>query len=317
MHDTHPDHEHPHRTPSHGSLRVRPPLLLALLLPALFLALSSCDDDTTRPSDDGFSIAVEVRDPAGDPVEGLEVVVWNMSSSLEVALQDDFFGSSLARRRAATDVRFELPERSECDFTVSDLEGRIVHSVLSGDTLEAGAHSLRIGVDIDYRAGVEVYRYELIARDPATDEEFFRDERLMTAVHLDRTRLRTGTTDASGRWSTDDPTYVPGLYDLGTMPLVDETGEQRGSFSVADTLVVRVYDDAGAYLQRSFPVDDATNLLKLTWDVTVLRRDDPDGVEGVDVVGDPAPWAPAEAAMDAPVPPIEFRLRQNAPNPFN
>lgn len=283
---------------------LRPFLVPLLALFALSFVLGSgCGDDSVAPEDESFSLGVVVREADGTPVSGLQVVVWNMSSSLEAALQDEVF-----RRRAVTVVRMQLPQRAVCDFAITDVEGAWVTSLLEADTLAAGLHALRVGADVAYRAGVETFRYELIARDVDTGEELFRDAKWMTAVHLDPGRLAASTTDARGRWSTASRTFVPGLLDVPTMPIVDVDGTERGSFALGDTVVVRVYAPTGGHLQQTAVVGDGANTLEFTWDVDALRAPAREGED--------AP--PVETSLDGvPGVPLVFRLEQNAPNPFN
>lgn len=264
-----------------------------------------CDDDTaTGPVEDEFELTVVVRDPDGDPVEGLNVVVWNMSSELHDVLQDDLF-----RRRAATRIRFALDRDAVCDLVVDDLNGERVETLLESDSLAVGAHSVVAGSNIEYEAGVEVYFYQLTARDLDTGEEFFEDSRFMTAVHLDPQRLTSKPTDPDGAWTTRDLTYVPGLREtLPRMPIVDETGLETGSFALSDTVVVRVVDDEGRYLQKVETVGRTATQVDFTWDPLLLlpRVDRPT-----------ADISPPVAPLGAELPPAVTALLQNSPNPFN
>lgn len=280
------------------------PILRRILLAVLLLVVGfDCDDDATKPPEESFGLEVRVHDADGAPIEGAQVVVWNMSASLEDFLQDEVF-----RRRAATVVRFSMPRRAVCDFFVYDLDGQLLQSVVEEDTLEAGVHAVLLGPELEFDAGVEVMRYEMVARAPEDGEELFRDERWMTAVHLDRSRLVAQLTDATGRWSTSDPTFVPGFYELPTLQAVDESSQEIGTFTLGSTLIVRVYGETGGYLQKTISVRDAANVVDFTWAEGRLTRDEPVTKERVDR---------GASRVDAVLPEIEFRLQQNAPNPFN
>lgn len=271
---------------------------------ALLLCLTSCNDDPTAPAASGFSVEVIVSLADGSPVEGVDVVVWNLSSSLQHYLQDSVFP-----RRAATDLEFSLAEPGDCWLEVTDLEGRVVQTVIDGTTLPVGRHSVRIGASIEYTSGVEVFRYELRVHDPESGAERFRDAKYMTAVHLDRTRLLPRTTDTEGRIRIDDPTCVPGLYELPTLSAVDEAGDPMGGFALDDSLTIGLFDGAGNSLYVERVVVNGPNRFEITWDPS-----------------SPSPWGPQSAsqspatkAMHARVPivPAEDRLDQNRPNPFN
>lgn len=277
--------------------RFHPMLLLSL---SLALALTACGDDTTRPPTETFSVAVTVARPDGTPVEGLDVVAWNMSSSLAAVLQDDALG-----RRAVTRIPFVLAAPGRCWLQVTNLEGAVVSAYYDGNELPAGTHSVRVGADIEYRAGVEVYRYELVVRDPVSGTERFRAARWMTAVHLDRTRLVLPTTDASGRVVFDDPTLVPGLFDLGPMQAMDESGSQITEFTLGDSLIVRAFDAEGRWAEARSIVSPGTNSIRIEWAPPVPRASL--ARSGV----------PIGVAARVPGPELEDRLDQNSPNPFN
>lgn len=272
-------------------------LLLSL---SLILALTACGDDTTGPPTETFSVTVTVADPDGAAVEGLDVVVWNMSSSLAAVLQDDALG-----RRAVTRISFVLEAPGRCWLRVTDLEGEEVGTYYDGEELPAGAHSVQAGVGIEYRAGVEVYRYELVVREPVSGIERFRAARWMTAVHLDRTRLVLPSTDASGRVVFEDPTLVPGLFDLGPMPAVDENGSQIMQFTLGDSLIVRAFDAEGRWAEARSVVSMGANSIALEWAPATARASLARSV------------TPAGVAARVPGPELEDRLEQNSPNPFN
>lgn len=274
------------------------------LLASLTLCVGlSCDDDTTTPSRDSFSLEVVVRDLDGVPVEGLEVVVWNLSSSLEEFLQDE-----LVRRRAATVVQFQLAKSARCLMKVSDVAGNVLQTFIDGEVLPAGVHQIALGRDLRFEAGVEVFRYELVVRDEDTDAEIFRDAKWMTAVHLDRSRLELRSTDDDGRWMTSDLSFVPGLVEASEMVAVDEAGEEQGRFTLGDEVVVRVVRADGEFQQTTVVVDPGRNVVEFTWGVPVA---------GSSIVGRDVRTSRRPERVDVIGPDVSFRLSQNFPNPFN
>lgn len=281
---------------------------LTLLL-VLSLGLVACGDDSTEPPVNTFSLQMQVLRPDGTPVEGLTVAMWNMSESLAAFLQD-----VVPKRRAATRVDFALPQRSICSLNSYDLEGKLLQSVFEADTLEAGRHAVVLGAGIDYNAGVKVMRYELVAQDPETGAELFRDAKYMTPVHLDIQRMTNGKTDAEGRFEIDDRTVVPGLYDLGEQPAVNENGEIMGHFTLDALLTVRFYDELGNYVRVQQTVVDGANTIKATWDQAALEQD-----PNWNATTEPGMMTPGHewSTGDVPLPETEFMLEQNSPNPFN
>lgn len=227
----------------------------------LSLAIIACGDDTTGSVSQTFSLEVQVRASDGTPVEGLTVATWNLSGSLHQMLQD-----YLSKRAGATAVDFTLPQPSVCWLSSYDLKGRLLQSVLAADTLLAGEYRRVLRPRVERTAGIEVYRYELIAQDVASGAELFRDSKYMTVAEVDQTQLGTGATDANGRYVTKERTIIPGLFDLPVMPALDETGMQVGTFTLDDSLTIRIYDDQGRMLELRRAMADARNAIKVTWD---------------------------------------------------
>lgn len=285
---------------------MRIPTLLLVLAITLFAGCS--DDSTTPPPPESFSVQMEVLRPDGSPVEGLTVVMWNMSDSLIDLLQD-----TPPKRRARTAVQFTLPQPSNCTLTSYDLDGKVVETAIDNNALPAGVHQIILNGNVDFNAGVKVMRYELVVQDPESGAELFRDDKYMTAVHLDPQRLMNGTTDADGRFTTTDRTVVPGLYDLGEQPALDENGDITGHFTLDHLLTVRLYNESGSYLRVQQVMTDGSNTIKATWDLGALKHD-PRWSE-------PAPEMAAPVCemvtSDVPIPVVEFGLWQNFPNPFN
>lgn len=281
--------------------------LTGLFLLALCFAVVSCGDDATEPPVVAFSLELEVVDTAGAPVEGLTVAIWNLPvGGIEPLIQDTF------KRRAVTTVTFTLPQRSVCDFASYDLEGELAQSLIEADTLLTGTHALRLGDGVEYSAGLEVMKYELVAHDEETGEEVFRDHKYMTIIMLDIQRFNTTKTDADGLWSSTDRTLVPGLYDLGVMMATNENGEPFQQFEMSTELRIHLYDDLGQVMKVNHVVTDGANRFEITWDPPV-----PPSIEELWDT-EPGGERPATTQkMIPPPPPLEFRLWQNNPNPYN
>jgi hypothetical protein len=284
---------------------MRHPILFILLS----LALISCGDKATGPVSETFSLEVQVRESSGAPVEGLTVATWNLSGSLHQLLQD-----YLSKRAGATAVDLTLPQASVCWLSSYDLEGHLVQSVLAGDTLFGGEYRLVLGPNGQATAGVEVNRYELIAKNVESGEELFRDAKYMTMAEIDHTQLETGTTDSNGRYVTQDRTIVPGLYDLPEMPALDGTGQPIGTFTLDDSLTIRIYDDQDQMMELRRAVTDARNAIQVIWD--------PQPASSLGVLDSPprpngTRSQNSALARQKSAVPQAFELSQNYPNPFN
>ena len=278
--------------------------LLLSALAALLLTAGSCDDGPSGPPppEEGFSIRVEVVDDQGQPVEGLDVALWNRPTrNLNDYLQDDFF-----KRRAATSVRFVAAETCSIEFRVDDVLGRPLWNY-SGRAA-VGAHELKVGPDLEPTGGLTIYAYTLTCYDDTTGAELFSDTKYMTRLEVDRDLAVVGKTDGMGWLELAGEVWAPALHAPEEMPIVDETGTQMGVFSLVDTLMVRIYDADGNYVQVDRPITEGTNVIKATWDITALKRQEPAASGAL---------PPPVRLVDVGEVPEVFSLRQNYPNPFN
>ena len=279
--------------------------VFVLLLSLVFVA---CGDSTTGPISSTFSLDVQVHGSDGKPVEGLTVAVWNLSASLHQFLQDYF-----PKRAGLTAVGITLPQPAICWLATYDLDGNRVESTLEGDTLLTGEYTEVLGRNLESKAGVEVYRYELVAQDVESGEELFRDSKYMTVVEVDPAAFGTGTTDANGRYLTTNRKMVPGLYELPEMPALDGTAQQVGTFSLDDSVTIKIYDDQGKSMELRRAVTEGRNAFEVNWDpqpASALRALDAPSRQSNTPKSDSA-LEPKESAL-----PAEYKLGQNYPNPY-
>ena len=274
----------------------------------LSLALVACGDSTTGPVSSTYSLDVQVHGSDGKPVEGLTVAVWNLSGSLQQFLQDDF-----PKRAGLTAVAITLPQPAICWLATYDLDGNKVESTLEDDTLLSGEYREILGQNPDSKAGVEVYRYELVAQNVESGKEIFRDSKYMTVVEVDPAAFGTGKTDANGRYFTTNRKMVPGLYELPEMPALDETSLQVGTFSLDDSVTIKIYDDRGKTLVLRRAVTEGRNAFEVNWDpqpASALRVLDRPSRQS----GTPKSDSALESKKSAL--PAEYKLGQNYPNPY-
>jgi hypothetical protein len=269
----------------------------------LGLLLVGCHERSTAPDTD-FSLRVAVVDSNGSPVPDLQVVAWNLSSELEAYLQDAVF-----KRKAVTTIRFAVPDTVVCDLQITDLEGRVLDRPFEDLLCQPGSYSVAVGPNLEFKAGVQVFGYELVARDPHTESELFRDHRWMTAVHVDPGRLVDARTDSRGIWSTTDRSFSPGLYDLGELTATDETGQVVGTFSLDDTFKLRLYDGVGTRIGVDTTVSDGPNRIDVVWRPIPFTPPAPQAQPDVERL--------RAGLLRTAGPVAEFRLYQNSPNPFN
>lgn len=274
-----------------------------LLLPFLLLA---CDDDTAGPEDDSFSVSVNVRDTAGDPVPGLEIRAAATSPELP---NNGFF-----KRRARTAIPFTVPQPGEVRFEIYDNAGEPVRTLEFG-VLAAGQHRVMWdGLDQEGAPviGNQVVRLVMLGWPEGQTESapVFEDEILMAiwpGPDWDK-QILLGQTDDEGQMRTENIDYFPGTVATRVLDRTDETGEVLGTFTVGAHVMLRIHDSVSGDAQLEGPVlvGSAANRFEIVWDPGKSAAP----VEKV---------APQEAVADADIPPIpvQWWLGQNYPNPFN
>lgn len=276
------------------------PVPCCLLL--LMLALPGCSNDSTAPGEKLFALELTIEDPLGRPVAGLE-------AKLHVPIP----GFPVSAAKPRTTVQFSIPEAAHINLSAYDLEGRLAHTLWDAN-LAAGQRVAVVGggEDPDFLVGSRIYRYELVAT--VAGVETFRDSKYMslyTSIDVDQQPV-LGVSDRDGNIRCTDKTQFPFLYGLGPQPWIDENGNPAGTFEFEDLVGIRLYDPvADLYMNHEVLIGEGRNSVELVWDVTKAMR-------GRD--GDEA--TPARALMfDVPtgavIPPLEYELRQNVPNPFN
>lgn len=269
----------------------------ALLLP---LAFAGCGNDSTGPGGKPFALELRVEDPTGRPVPNLE-------AKLHVPIPN----FPVAAAKSRTTIQFSIPEAAHIALNVYDLEERLAHTLWEAD-LTAGVRQVVAagGQDEDYLLGSRIYRYELVAT--VDGNETFRDSKYMavyTSIDIDQQPV-LGVSDRDGFIRFTDKTHFPFLYDLGPQPMVDENGETIGIFEFSDVVIIRLYDPvAGLRMNHEVSIGDGRNTQTLVWDVEKAGRDGGGAVSGA-VAG-------IDAAAAAVIPPLEYGLGQNRPNPFN
>ena len=261
--------------------------------------IAGCDDDpvTAVP----FGVDLTVVDPAGAPVPGLE-------ARLEVPIPGVFDWPA----KPLTRIRFSLAVPCSARVVVQDMEGRELEKPF--DRLAAtGFYEVAFGIPGDEPViGTRLYRCALTAWDGTT--ELYHEEILMTlyaSIDFDQ-RPILGVTDTDGRISFADRREFPFLYDVWPQPLIDENGDQNGTFACSDTVRITLHDPTdGRRLTHEIVIGPGANRATLVWDPPVPFGGSP-GPAGP--VAGPGPVFQATAGE---LPPIEFDLLQNVPNPFN
>ncbi len=282
-------------------------LCLVCLL-ALASLVASCND-STGPEDDTFLFRVTAVDPGQSPVPGLE-------ATLHVPIPGFPYNRDA---KPATRIQFTVPVSCAVTLRIYNLDGDLLRTLIEDYEAPAGVHALMFdGRDDEGRQllGTIVMRGHLEARDldsgELLDEDWFYLV-LYTGVDVAQ-RPSLGTTDTHGRVWTAERWRFPSLYDLPPLPMVDESGDEYGTYSFGDDVEVRL-EDPGSRAHQIFqlPVTDGTNRHQVVW--SPLERAALRGAA-------PQPVAdPKDAQLPIVIqhvpPPDEFGEVLVYPNPFN
>ncbi len=268
----------------------------------LVLALPGCGDNGTEPRVTPFALEIVVRDPSGWPVPDLE-------AKLHVPIP----GFPVSAAKPMTTVQFTLPELAHVTLGAYDLEERLVRTLWDAD-LTPGVRELAVGSGPveNVLLGSRIFRYELVATVDGTER--FRASKYMsvyTSPDVDQQPV-LGISDDDGFILFTDKTHFPFLYDLGPQPMMDENGNPAGTFEFSDVVIIRLYDPvAGLHMNHEVSISDGRNTQTLVWDVEKAVRD------GGGFAAEPATASGVPAPASAVIPPLEYGLGQNRPNPFN
>ncbi len=265
------------------------PLLILLAL------LASCSDNGVSP--DTTTVTIEVTDPQGAPVAGLD---------LAVAPDTPYYQDKAASGRAAVTIPFSIAQTSTVRMIILDIEGEEVR-LMATSPLPAGQHQWqwdgRDEESVHLPSGV--YAVNLVVT-PVGGEFAVLDAReyVLMAI-LDPGYVSVGTTDAEGRIVLDDKRLFPQLYEPRTIDAVDESGEPMGAVEFTDTMRFNLGDPgSGRILHFQRDVSGSTTL-NFVWDPA----------KAVPAAGEPRAAGATTQRLDPP--PLENRLDNPFPCPFN
>jgi hypothetical protein len=270
-------------------------LTLVLTLAAIAMGLGACsDDDPVKPAE--FSVTIQVKDPAGNPVEGLRVGLLNDTPYLPGAA------------KAAVAIQFLVSERALVRFDIRDIEGNEIR-VLMNDTLMVGTHQVMwngLNFEQEHQPSGR-YTAHMTARQLGTNILLFEDSTDMLMSLLDTSRAPQGYTDSVGRLVLKDKKLFPHLYDLPDMVGTDENSLFIGKIVLTPTMRISLGNEAGNQGMRFKEEIVEGTVLDLVWDPmkaagTIAAE------EGKSII------EPAAADM---IPPPVFSLGPVYPNPFN
>jgi hypothetical protein len=245
-------------------MNARPPLLLLIVLAAsVWLPACGDDDDPTSPQPSQIVVVVEVTDPAGDPVEGLD---------LSLTMDTDFFQDKIALPaagepgRPAVTIPFRVDRLSQVRLSVEDIAGQEVR-LLGDQSVPAGPHHwVWNGMD-DQNEGLPsgVYTVRLVVRDPDTDAILLEEAKVILMTILDAGRYSVGTTDRNGRIHLTDRKLFPYLFEIEDILAVDESGDPRGWIEITPTMRFQLFDLANGGSHRFYRDVTGSATYTVTW----------------------------------------------------
>ena len=273
-------------------------LTLVTILAGLCLCLGACnDDDPVKPAE--FTVTIEVKDTAGNPVEGLRVGLLN---------DTPYLPGSQGAAKAAVAIQFIVAQEARVRFDIRDIEGNEI-AVLVDDTLRAGWHRIMWNGNNSAEEHQPSGRYtaHMVARQLGTNNLLFEDSTDMLMSLLDTSRVPQGYTDSAGRLILKDRKLFPHLYDRPPMEATDENAQIMGKIVLTPTMRISLGNEAGDRGMRFKEEIIAGTVLKLVWD-PALASAAPAAVGG---------GHPVTLETVSQIPPPVFELGPVYPNPFN
>jgi hypothetical protein len=267
-----------------------------LILMALLLVSACSDDDPVVPPE--FKVTIEVTDPQGDPVEGLDL---SLTMDLEF-LQD----KQDPPGRPAVAIPFELDQETIVRLSIDDITGSEVR-LLGEQVFPAGSHTW-VWNGLDDKGGrlsSGVYHAHLVVHDVETEQELLDETKVMFMAIIDPGRFSAGTTDADGKIELTDERLFPALFEVEDIPAVNENAEIMGTIEITPTTRFFLADLVNGGGHRFYEDITGSTTIEVTWDPAKTGQNHAART-----------MQPADKADVDPVP-MQNRLRQPYPVPFN
>lgn len=270
----------------------------------LGMGISSCSDDspTVLPpvENDPFFVEFWVVDTAGEPVEGIQITLYNDHDYLQKSAN-----------KAVNKTRFSLAAEARAILYVMDVEGDTVRTLVHG-VLPAGVHEVTWnGLD---DGGFVQYsgRYEIHLRLYEDGTTVSYADSMGVLMSQPDSDFYFGTTYTEGNIGIDDKRLFPQLYSLPDMMAVDENGTDLGSFNVTGAMHA-IYKDpiANITLHTMVNVVAGANVITQVWDPLKASPAHP-GSFLLESAGSEKP-----PVKSIPIPDLVDGLLLAYPNPFN
>jgi len=238
----------------------------------LLVFLGSCKDDgpvTPKP----FQVVIEVTDPGGAPVTGLQ---------LGTALASPFYMDGKRSQASEPDEGLALPypvpfyptvliefstvQAGTVGVVIEDVAGDPIRQ-LSRDGRPAGVHTMVWnGRDEDQEAVPSGVYYAHVTRFTGSGTMLLDTRRpmLMAAFYADQALI--GTTDDQGRIVLSDERLFPYLFDVEPFPATNEIGETVGEITLTPAMRFYLTDPGSGRTVRYDTQVTGPTTLHFIWD---------------------------------------------------
>ena len=260
------------------------------------LILLSCITDPNTNKEE-FSFKINVKDFAGNPVEGLNIVLINKFNN---PLWEEFDWSS----RALTRISFCLVTTSFVYMNVRDIERNNVRNLIS-EELAGNYYSVDWNGKDDEENSVNSGVYYCSMQASENDTIYYQSEIMMYLLSFTNNH-ENGSTNAEGVFESYNKKPFVNLYDLDSLQIVDEDGNYLCLEAFSDTTVICLFDENSRDIHQfeDVIVEDKNNEFNIIWDPESSWRNKGE----LKVIN---------KDCNNLFPPLETELRQNYPNPFN
>ncbi len=256
-------------------MKMRLTILGAALAAALVL-FAACNDDDGPAGPELFQVVLEVTDPDGAPVAGLELglapdtpfymdgkvsseVVSDSEPGLDLPYPVPFNPSVM--------IKFTTAQQGTVSVVIEDVAGDPVRHLYREDQ-QAGLRTIMWnGQDDDQAtAPAGVYFAHLTQIEAESGNTLLDERRPMLMANFYANQALVGTTDAEGRIVLSDERLFPYLFDVDPFPATDENGLTIGTITLTPAMRFYFTDPGSNRTVRYNGQVTGSTILQFVWD---------------------------------------------------